>query len=228
MGVNILRDKKVILPCISFCKHEVDLCGVERGDESAVFSSAEELCLRVIKVLIVLSSAIELVSDFIFTHFLCHAGNTPVIVSIFESLRHRFTFNVGCYITISLIIVEAEDILISSIYHCSESLFSIEARESVDICVGNDRYRVVAYHAEGLICSEFPCREYSACLIIIQEGVDDIHFTLRCEESEQRVLGAEGVPEREHGIARSVGLMNLKVMSAIAAVGIRIDVRHAK
>ena len=42
MSVDVLWYEEIILPCVSFCEHEVDLCWVERCYEATVSFSKNE------------------------------------------------------------------------------------------------------------------------------------------------------------------------------------------
>ena len=97
---------------------------------------------------------------------------------------------------------------------------------ATEISIGDDGNGVVADHAVRLIASEFPDRQHMLWVgfVIINKGVDKVDGTLTLDEAKQRMQATESVPQREHGIDGSIGMIDIQVMGAVAAIGIGEEV----
>ena len=74
---------------------------------------------------------------------------------------------------------------------------AVEAAHALHPRVGDDRRAVVADHRARVAVPAGEVRQEAALVRLGEERAHEVGHALRLEEHEQRVLGAEGVPERE-------------------------------
>ncbi len=79
--------------------------------------------------------------------------------------------------------------------------------------------RVVADHAPGFVARQRPDRQHVLVELAIvgQHGADEIVDALRLDDRQQRMLGAEGVPQREGAV----------VLEALRLVGLVVEAHVA-
>ena len=88
--------------------------------------------------------------------------------------------------------------------HIGQGLAGVPFAEALEIGVDDHRDRVVADHAVGFLAAVGPDREVAGIgarePVVRQAGLDEVVDPVRLHEGEERVLGAERVPERKFGV----------------------------
>jgi len=121
------------------------------------------------------------------TQFIGQDGNTPVIISVFQSLGYRFIVLVTRHISYLILPVFSLRHQVGQhqrrtfysgriIFRSTETsfvcFFHIKVPVTFCIGVGNEGCRMIANHRAGIISSQFPHREYTAFTLFQDERAD--------------------------------------------------------
>ena len=166
-----------VVPCVALAYVLRVLIGVElRLELSLAVAWLHECGDRVVLVTPVLCALVEYSGNAVAPHGLGHAGDAMVVVSIFQRARHCPVVGivrVGDIIWyIAVILIESYAPVVVEIRCCDacfKRLFGIESCKALQVGVGNDRYRVVAYHHVGLAAPHVPYRQAPVLLIECNE-----------------------------------------------------------
>ena len=165
---------------------------------------------------------VERGSGFLLAKALGHVGNCPVGIAVFKALRDRLFLDIGGNVADGAMELNAAIVVFEgALLHGLEGGRVIDAGVALHHGFGNDRGRVVAGHAAGFLALKRP--HGHAVLALdghADEAVDDIRHAVGMNQREERMLGAEGIPEREGGVIAlaSLELMHLAIHAAILAV----------
>ncbi len=221
---NILWNKEGILPGVGFGKHEVHLRRVKGCGPHAIHPATDKSRRRVEKVLVVLRPLQIGIMVGILPQCVRHHGDAPVVVGIFQCLRHRFPFHPGRDIAIFPVVFKPVVVLHAALLHGLEGLFRIIIAEPLHIRICDNGHGMVADHAPGFVGCQLPYRQQPALVVNVEHGVDKVSRAFLLDDGEQRVQGPEGVPERKNGIHLPLCAVNLHVVPPVTAVCIGIQV----
>ena len=184
----------------------------------AVFPAHEARILVEVLAVELSSAGVELMCGSVSERFGQHA-DAPVVVSIFQSLRHRFQLLVARDVAQGVLvmfghrhqgIVEKvaggcdgrQSVILRAAPTRPESQLRIEAPVAFHISVCDDGNGVIAYHRAGIVARQLPHREHSPVLILLQQGLDVEGVLCRVDDGQQGVQGAERVPQRKYRVHR--------------------------
>ena len=114
-------------------------------------------------------------------------------------------------------------VLHDAVAHRPVGGFDIITAKSLRVGVGNHRNGVVGDHAPGLVAGQRPDGQgvLVELAIVGQHRADEVVDALRLDDRQQRMLGAEGIPQREGAIVlKTFRLVGLVVEPEVAAVGV--------
>ena len=135
-----------------------------------------------------------------------HLSNTPIIVTIFQSLRHRIDFEITRHIPVLFVITDApeplqkiaERIALCRRLHRLEKRFCIICFDPLVVGIRNDRHRVVADHTHVFDSGQCPDRQLSTVAVVFQKRIHQIVGHIRTQKGDQRILCTERIPQAEH------------------------------
>ena len=188
---------------------------------------------RIIHILIILGTLEEFIGNICLTHLLRHLSYAIIIESIFKGTRERPIFRIVSiyYIVrhISILLIKTDTAIlidIGSLNARFECLLRIKIAYTFQVSINNYRHGMIAYHHIGFASLEVPHRQASVLLIKGDERFYHIIGALRLNICEQRMSGAECIPQRECTIVYpSVSFMRFLVGSIITAIYIAINGR---
>ncbi len=153
-----------------------------------------------------------------------HLGDAPVVVGVFQGLGDALVLVVGEHQAVGAEAVQTEFGPGGGGDQGLQRLRDVEIGEAAGDGVRDHGGGVVADHAVGLVAPEFPDGQFAGLVVDGQEGLEEVVAPLGLELPEERVLGAEGVPEREHGVALpALGAVYPAVHSAVFAVRVGVQ-----
>ena len=200
--VHIVRHKETILPSGSFGKLMTDSSRIELLFPVAVQTLAvEETDIAVEHVAIVQGTFHVFLIDIFLAHILRHLSDGPVIVSIFQQARNRFTLDVGRDESILGIIIRTLGILVRRNHHRFQCLLRIIATDALHISIGNDGSRVITNHRTGLARRKRPDRKFARHLVHIEKRLHHVVHQGRIGQGHQRMPCTERIPSRERRIS---------------------------
>ena len=85
-----------------------------------------------------------------------------------------------------------------------ERQIGVEAAVALHVGVHNDGHGMIANHGTGIVAGQLPHGQDASLLILVQERVHIEGVLCRVDDGQQRMQGAESIPQREgrvHGFA---------------------------
>ena len=167
-------------------------------------------------------------------HVLGHLGDGPVVIGVFDGLGGGFRLLVDRGVAQLHVVAEtAIGGVGRALDHGVQGRLAIIAADALHPGVGDDRHGVIADHRPGLLAVELPDRQDAVRALLLRgdQRVDHVVGVVsRLDKGQQRMLGPEGVPQREGRVegkrpAVQLALMHLVVGTPIAAIGVGIDAR---
>ena len=227
--VYIMRHKEAILPGSSFGISTTYFNGIERSLPIAIHPfGAEEFRRTVEYIDIVLRTFDVLLVNILFSHRLCHTCNAPIIVSEFQQARYGFLFNIRRDKSIFYIVIRSLFILFRRNDHSIQCFLRIEAPDTFQISIGNNRNRVVSDHCTRLSGRKRPDRKFARSIINIQVGINHIVYQCGVNQRHQGIPCAESIPNGESGILLFTfwRLPYLHIMPTILTVDVAHNIGH--
>ena len=233
-AIHIVLHRPEVLPSIAFANMRRILIGTEIRDEMSFrISRLHERRSRIIHILIILGTLEEFIGNICLTHLLRHLSYAIIIESIFKGTRERPIFRIVSiyyierHIPILLIKTDASILVnIRCLYARFECLLRIKVAYTFQVSINNYRHGMIAYHHIGFASLEVPHRKASVLLIKGDERFYHIVGAFWLNICEQRMSGAECIPQRECTIVYpSVSFMRFLVGSIITAIYIAINGR---
>ena len=141
----------------------------------------------------------------------CQPADTPVVISIFQSLRHCLMFFVTRYIAQRVLVIFGDGhqcgmfqivsrgdgsqcVILGTAQTSFQSQAGIETTVTLHIGIHNHRHGVVTNHGTGIISGKLPHRQDSPISVLLQQSVDKTGIKFRFDDGKQRMQGTEGVP----------------------------------
>ena len=201
-AVHIVRHEETILPSSGFGKLMTDSCRIELLFPIAIQTLAvEETDIAVEHIAIVQGTFHVFLIDIFLAHILRHLSDGPVIVSIFQQARNRFTLDVGRDESIPGIIIRTLGILVRRNHHRFQCLFHIIATDALHVCIGNDGSRVITNHRTRFARRKRPDRKFARHLVHIEKRLHHVVHQGRIGQGHQRMPCTERIPSRESRIS---------------------------
>ena len=135
-----------------------------------------------------------------------HLGNTPVIITILQSFRHRIDFEIARHISVLFIITDtseslkkiAKRIALCRLLHRLEKRFRIVCFDPLVVGICNDRHRMITDHTHVFDSGQRPDGQLSAMTIVFQKRIHQIVGHIRTQKSDQRILCPECIPQAKY------------------------------
>ena len=200
--VHIVRHEETILPSGCFGKLMTHCSRIELFFPVAVQTLAvEETDIAVEHVAIVQGTFHVFLIDIFLAHILRHLSDSPIVVSILQQARNRFTLDVGRNESILGIIIRTLGILVRRNHHCFQCLFHIIATDALHVCIGNDGSRVITNHCTRFARRKRPDRKFASHFVHVEQRLYHVVHQGRIGQGHQRMPCTERIPSRERRIS---------------------------
>ena len=226
--LHIVHGCKTVLPAIGFGVVLAYLVRVKvSSPRSILLTSTEKLGASVEEMDVIVSSLVVGVCNLFLPECLRHPSDAPVIISVLEGAGDGLVVRIGGNESQSGVGIGAFLVDIRRLDHSLEHLHRVEvAKLSAEVGISQYGDGVVTDHGSGLATVERPDGKLALLTVHLHHGSAQIRHHFRVEQSEERMLRTEGVPERQSGVTHSGGMMDLIVHTAIASVGITCSIRR--
>ena len=155
-------------------------------------------------------------------------SDAPVVVCEFKSIAGCsgcfFKRNVAQFHVLSKSVVPGSG---GSSNHGFQCFFSIDGKSFYN-CIGKNGDAVIAGHAPVLVGHMAPDWQHvmGALLVVLKHGLYHVLCLLRLHQSQEGVLCAVGIPQRENGVVgKAFSLVKLVVQATVKAVNVHVNGR---
>ena len=212
-SVHIVGNEPSPLPCRTFAIVIITVigsAGVERRTPVALtVQSAHEAGTRIEINFISLGKSRILIAVGFVVQSTCQYGDTPVIVSIFQSFSHRFIVFIARHVANLVLPVlglrhqmrhnqrmgdNTRRIVFCRTEASLVSLLHVEVTVSLYIRIRYEGGCMITNHGTRIVSGQFPHRQDAALAGLLDERTDESLVQFRINNRHQRMIGTESVP----------------------------------
>ena len=208
---------------------------IERRPPRSVAHLASHEIRRRVKKIAVRVGPMQIISIVVpMSQHFGHLSNTPVIVAILQSLRHRIDFEITRHIPVLFVITDAPEslqkiakrIALCRCFHRLEKRFCIICFDPLVVGIRNDRHRMITDHTHVFNSGQCPDWQLSAVTVMFQKRIHQIVGHIRTQKGDQRILCTERIPQAENsGKVPKITLIDLGIRTPVFTRHIRIELR---
>ena len=224
-SMNILRNHKGVLPCITF--GEVALLmnileWIERSTPVALaVLTTNESSLLVEDAFVSLTETQIFLIVLLVTKALCYLCHRIVCNSKFQCFRRTFCcFFIKSNVSILVHALLTTSLVKSGCDHSVESFFLVR-NKTFQYKVCQNRDTCISWHTVCFVTHKVPYRQTSLLLLNVDKSLCKVSLLLWLDESHQRMSCSVGIPKREGSIVGEITIVNLAVCTTILSVNIR-------
>ena len=225
----IVRYKEAILPGCGFRIGTTYLNRIEGSFPVPIHPlGAEEFCITIKNIDIVLGTLNILLINIILTHFLSHTCNTPVIIGKLQQTRDGLFLYIRRNKAILNIVISSLFVLFRRNYHSFQRLFRVKSSNTLHISICYNGHCMITNHSSRLSGRKRPDRKFTRRFVNVQKGIYHIIDQSCINQSHQRIPCTESIPKRKCRILHFAfwQLPNFHIMTAVLTIDITHDIGY--